>query len=298
MTGSTVGTELRTWPFGKYQGQPIDRVMTDQRYIEWVLNQPWFAEDYSNIRALILNFGNEAQESPEHNAFQIRFLEEDVRLAVARRLGFQELDGDACNKKKAIAKRVAKELGCAVNERQSPLAVSPVRFEEQGWDVAFDVLPASYVSFLDAKHGKDYVALLESWGKPKLAAMHQERIKAHHATLDVAVYEPNAVRKVQVKVELKPDLGDDYPSVLRQIQRYAAPADAKKPRRGRTAQTPLERKVLIVRRARFTTVTFEQVKAFFASADVELMLELELEDFAHTDDTEIDFLEELEAFEG
>jgi len=289
-TGEVVqGDQL--WPFGKYQGQPVDRVMADHSYLEWVLNQPWFAEDYARLHRLIVNFGNEAQDSPEHNAFQIRFLEEEMRLAVARRLGFEELDGKLCGKQKAIARRIGRELGCRVHEKEAPLRVSAVKFEESGWDVAFDILPASYVAFLDAKDGQSYVELLESWNKPKLAELNRNRLKANHGTLDVAVYEPNKARRPRVLVELKPDLGDDYPSVLRQIQRYPGGENesfaetgrvrgrSRRPlqfRDGREVAPSRDRKILIARRARFTTVTLEQVRAFFASASVELILEHEL----------------------
>jgi len=291
-TGEVATREDQLWPFGKYQGQPVDRVMADHSYLEWVLNQPWFAEDYSRLHGLIINFGNESQDSPEHNAFQIRFLDEEVRLAVARRLGFEELDGAVCGKQKAVARRIGKELGCVVHEKESQLRVSAVKFEESGWDVAFDILPASYVAWLDAARGKDYVELLEGWGKPKLAESNRGKLKAHHGTLDVAVYEPNSFRRPRVLVELKPDLGDDYPSVLRQIQRYPGGenesfAETGRVRRssGRGAQgsrgskagAPRELKVLIVRRARFSTVSFEQVKAFFASANVLFILESELD---------------------
>lgn len=286
----TQGDQL--WPFGKYQGQPIDRVMADHSYLEWVLNQPWFAEDYGRLHRLIVNFGNEAQDSPEHNAFQIRFLEEEMRLAVARRLGFEELDGEVCGKQKAIARRIGRELGCRVHEKESPLRVSAVKFEESGWDVAFDILPASYVAFIDAKHGQAYVEFLDSVKKHKQAELNRNRLKAHHGTLDVAVYEPNRAKRPRVLVELKPDLGDDYPSVLRQIQRYPGGENesfaetgrvrgrSRRPlqfRDGREVAPSRDRKILIARRARFTTVTLEQVRAFFASASVELILEHELQ---------------------
>lgn len=276
------GAELQVWPFGKYSGQPIGKVMEDRNYLEWLLNQPWFAEDYRQIHQLILNHGNEAQDSPEHNGFQIRFLEEPMRLAVARRLGFQELDGELCSKKSVVAQRIAEKLGCEVHETRTPLRVSKVRFEDQGWDVGFDILPASYVAFIEAKHGKDYIELLESWKKPKLAQHNRQLLKAHRGTLDVALYQPSGGRKERVAIELKPDLGDDYPSVLRQIQRYSRDetADRAMQRKARLRLEPLareSRKLLIVRRARFTGVSLEQVKAFFASASVELILEHELD---------------------
>lgn len=266
MSSELVSPE-RLWPFGKYRGQAVERAMADHSYMEWVLAQPWFPEDYPKIHGLIIGTSTgEPQDSPEHNAFQIRFLDEEVRLAVARRLGFQELDSQTCSKRKAIARKVAKSLDCPVPERQLPLSVSAVKFEDQGWDVAFEIRPASYVAWLDAAaYGKPYIELLESWGMAKLAAKTKARLRESHATLDVSIYEPNTARRPRVVIELKPDLGDDYPSVLRQIQRYPV------------SKKGGDRKLLIVRRARFTTVSYEQVKAFFKSADITLLMEWELE---------------------
>jgi len=256
----------RLWPFGKYRGQAVERAMADHSYMEWVLAQPWFPEDYPQIHGLIIGTTTgEPQDSPEHNEFQMRFLDEAVRLAVARRLGFQELDGKICERRRAITKRVADGMTCPVHERERALGVSGVRFEDQGWDVAFEIIPASYVAWIDAPYRKDYIELLERWDMGALAAKTKARIQPNHGTLDVAVYTPNPGRRPRVVIELKPDLGDDYPSVLRQMQRYPV------------SKKGGERKLLIVRRARFTTVSYEQVKAFFKTADITLLMEWELE---------------------
>ncbi len=82
--------EIQIWPFGKYRGKAVDLVLSDHSYVEWLLHQPWFAEDYAAIYKLITGAASEAQDTPEHNEFQIRFLEEESRLAVARVLDFQE----------------------------------------------------------------------------------------------------------------------------------------------------------------------------------------------------------------
>lgn len=277
--------EIKVWPFGKHRGKAVDIVLSDHSYVEWLLHQPWFAEDYAAIYRLITGANSEADASPEHNEFQIRFLEEESRLAVAKVLDFHDLDGETVAKKKSIAKRVAKELGCVVHEREIGLSVSGARFEERGWDVAFEIHPASYVAWLDAEHGKDYIELLESWGMAKLAAKNRQLLKEHRGTLDVAVYQPNTSRSPRVTIELKPDLGNDYPSVLRQIQRYALYEEEYGGNGGRSrgkaaSKKVPDRKLLIARRARFSSVSYEQVKAFFKSADITLLMEHELDGFA------------------
>jgi hypothetical protein len=34
-------------PFGKYRGAPLDAVLDDVPYVEWLLAQNWFSERYS-----------------------------------------------------------------------------------------------------------------------------------------------------------------------------------------------------------------------------------------------------------
>lgn len=56
-------------PIGKYKGQPLERLMADQPYSEWLLAQAWFLDKYADL-AQLLRLGrlNEPQDTPEHNA--------------------------------------------------------------------------------------------------------------------------------------------------------------------------------------------------------------------------------------
>lgn len=66
---------------------------------------------------------------------------------------------------------------------------------------------------------------------------------------------------LSVAVELKPDLGDDFPSVLRAMKRRRHAAD---------------HRCLIARRAAFQHVTREQVSQVFAAEGITLILEDDL----------------------
>lgn len=56
-------------PIGKYKGQPLERLMADQSYSEWLLAQAWFVDRYAEL-AQLLRMGRltEPQDTPEHNA--------------------------------------------------------------------------------------------------------------------------------------------------------------------------------------------------------------------------------------
>lgn len=69
-------------PFGKYKGQPVDQLRNDRGYCEWLVSQPWFASRFKSIHTLIINNFSEASETPEHNAMQMRFLDNQYLVSV------------------------------------------------------------------------------------------------------------------------------------------------------------------------------------------------------------------------
>ena len=79
-----------------------------------------------------------------------------------------------------------------------------------------------------------------------------------------------------VAAELKPDLGDDYPSVIRQVQRYM-----KTRRRFAYGEYQDVRTCcaafVVARRAQFSSVTLEQVQRIFATSRISLVREEDLD---------------------
>ena len=112
----------------------------------------------------------------------------------------------------------------------TPAYAASHRFEDHGWDVTFAVtLPAVEVELAGSEDRWTY------------AGDH-----------------------LRFCVELKPDLGDDFPEVLRQTKRY--------PDRGT--------RIVFVRRADFALVSFEQVKQMYAADCITLVREADMENSA------------------
>jgi hypothetical protein len=72
-------------PFGKYKGQPVEVIAEDRQYCDWLLAQAWFIQRYPQLHTLVINNFGEPSETPEHNALQIRCLEDRFRLQVTAR---------------------------------------------------------------------------------------------------------------------------------------------------------------------------------------------------------------------
>jgi hypothetical protein len=76
-------------PFGKYKGQPVEVLANDRGYLDWLTAQAWFRERYAGIYTLIVNNFGEPTETPEHNALQARFLDEDFCRGLLAALKWQ-----------------------------------------------------------------------------------------------------------------------------------------------------------------------------------------------------------------
>ncbi len=128
-------------------------------------------------------------------------------------------------------------LGLAKSLRlNSPRDVSYRSFE-QGWDVSFRVS-----HLVQTAH--------QEWTKQGMQWVHDDKPSRTGDTIDV---------------ELKPDLGDDYPAVLRQVKRYMQARDSY-----------LGTACVLVRRHAFEGVTWEQVKEIFDASKIKLLAESEI----------------------
>jgi len=62
-------------PFGKYKEQPIEVLLEDTNYTEWILSNDGIKENYSWVyNAIKSAMSNE--DTPEHNKIQSRFLQQ------------------------------------------------------------------------------------------------------------------------------------------------------------------------------------------------------------------------------
>jgi hypothetical protein len=71
-------------PFGKYKGQPIQVLDNDPKYVDWLMSQDWLEKYPTVYQTLIVNNHQEATDTPEHNAIQVLFLDDDFCENFAR----------------------------------------------------------------------------------------------------------------------------------------------------------------------------------------------------------------------
>ncbi len=325
-----------TVPFGKYKGQPPEALLADKSYMEWLLAQPWFREKFATFHQVIINYGAEPQDSPEHNEMQASFLDDTRCMRLARLLW----PGRKWDMRKAIdldpqTAGWLEQYPQTFTARWHDTEPKDRKFEVDGWDVTYGI-QVPYVEIItdphhlppctcapcdhaacasDATcrpkredgphpfdglitrsalclkcgayanhpnhstfrppckhHGHDRRAVnLGAYAGPNSRISHMLHCDATcpHADLilnswlnTVTWHGVGPSWHGNALIEIKPDLGDDFPTVLRQILRY--------PRTGS------DRACVIVRRNRFTTVTWDQVEAMFAAQNIKLIKESDL----------------------
>jgi hypothetical protein len=180
-------------PFGKYKGRPIEEVLLDDPgYLQWLSGQAWFRDKFAVLYQVIINRGGEPEETPEHNALQVKFLSLDFCLRVFEcALGFVGYEKDA-----------RQDLERAFRDAGKP--------ESEIGDIGFKVMERDFES-----EGADVVLRMQAYSKrhPDLVPSIPYWRSEHR------VWNDERSSRREFKIELKPTVGDDYPAVLRQMKR-------------------------------------------------------------------------------
>jgi hypothetical protein len=171
-------------PFGKYRGQPLEALAADRAYTDWLAAQPWFRDRYASLYTIIINNFSPPSDTPEHNALQARFLQPAfcLRVVEAAYPGWAQLQ--------------AKDVIVRFKEEH--------RGRHYVWPsgAAFDAAQAFLVS--------------------PLYDIFTIRIQFETRGLDVSVDIGCIFAHLEARIEIKPSLGDEYPTVLRQMKRSGA----------------------------------------------------------------------------
>lgn len=173
-------------PFGKYRGRDITEVAEDTQYFKWLSQQPWFSAQHNELYQLVINNFAEPDETPEHNALQARFLNNDFCIA------FYACFCGLYSAADIIECMAELETDRGVDVR---LVAAEGRNFEINW-IGFD--RENFIENLDEKSRFTWRQKLRS-------------------TVGDAGFEHK--KKPRIDIEIKTILGDDYPAVLRKLKR-------------------------------------------------------------------------------
>jgi len=234
--------------FGKYKGYPVDVLRTDPEYCQWLTGQQWFVQRYPQINTLIVNHFGLPEDTPVHNELQARFLDEEVIMRLIYQLydiekieqetsAYYSHIHDHC---KACAGHADKEIEC-----------------ERIWSMSRKCKP-----FI----GSFCENAIKSAGKIEIESIEFEsggwdvRIRA---AIKYGKYDIGQDLHINLFIEIKPELGDDYPSFLRQMIANGAEKTNR--------PDDNTRYVLAYNLFTATNVQIEQVKNIFKSSGIHVV---------------------------
>lgn len=210
-------------PFGKYKGATVAELLArDPAYAQWLLGQEWLADRFAKLHAAILTRGAAPDDTPEHNAFQARFLDPHFCIAFLLAVGWRTLKDEPPKVVEAV--RTLRTDGSAFQVR---FEVS-VEFEWYGIDVVLS------------------------------CAWHWDNQEKDDDAGYKIVEDFTHVWNKGVRIEVKPSLGDDFPSVMRQMQR-------------------LRCRYLVIQTYTGRGVSLQDLRKMFAANDLRLVMLQEIE---------------------
>ena len=198
-------------PFGKYKGQPVEVLAQDRPYLEWLSAQDWFRERYTGIYTLIVNNFTEATETPDHNALQVLFLDDDFCAKFITVLKprwradlLKELSDNIASQRRHIIEHMGSKWTSEALKNQLAEALDKL---------PGDGLKTSFVFTQVFEQGGIDVQL--RWGIQSTEMLPW--LSSYPYTLGNRHY-GGVGHYNRLNIEIKPAVGDDYPAVLRQMR--------------------------------------------------------------------------------
>lgn len=194
-------------PFGKYKGQPVEDMLADRDYMAWVEAQPWFRERYLHL--LSRRDADAASRTPVHNKLQTLFLDEEYRLAFV-----SLINPDA----------IVELLKNHLKEQQSQLTEALAKSDATDF-VGFDrylLEPLKWSTSVAFETNGGDVVIRASVSAPSLLikSLYDRLLEEVQTTItqDTTLFYCGPFHSGLI-IEIKPTVADEYPAILRQMER-------------------------------------------------------------------------------
>lgn len=228
-------------PFGKYRGRPVEEMLADDGYMTWLQAQPWFRERFAHLKTA--KDEDALSRTPVHNRLQTLFLDEAYQQAFVR---------TACRRWFEEAFLTAKQVPAASIERMRRAAEEGREWLERVEKAASESKDAQknaivrgtfdYKARIEAAMASFETATIALIGaKPRMTTKAAFEMRGADVVIDAVVHAPHACsdaawdrgisstskvvieemewRHNKLLIEIKPTVADEYPAVLRQMNR-------------------------------------------------------------------------------
>lgn len=230
-------------PFGKHKGATVAELLAkDPSYADWILAQGWVAERFAELHAAIMTRGAGTDDTPEHNAIQARFLDQtfvvafllsmDKGVVEAKRQGFRDSwiwwNTSKDRERLETCKRnieYHRRYSTSDSYNMSVIAsLPPERMEQHRADLQSHKLQLAE----EESSGATIEARIAAVEAPE--PVFHNHVEFEHRGVDVVLrwsWNERGAGPIGsygdcCAIEIKPSLGDDFPTVMRQIRRLNA----------------------------------------------------------------------------
>lgn len=210
--------QLQIIPFGKYKGQPIDVLQSDKQYADWLMQQDWFREKYPQFNTIIINNFNAPQDSPEHNKLASLFLNDEFCINLFKFCNSHVTSKHSITKTTYYTPGIyEKNIECdVINIEDNGYSIKRTFEAKEGSDVLIEITKTYILHYkIPNKYNTLYSKFEKyfSWSK-----VHREFRHIKQMT-DILIETTKEHYEVSTAaVEIKPVVGDDYPTVIRQCR--------------------------------------------------------------------------------
>lgn len=203
-------------PFGKYKGQPVTNLISDNKYVEWLKKQDWFPNH--KIYNIVVNQNintNQDSKTPAHNQLQNLFLKKENCMKIYKELYpnaddiIQKFNNDVIEiKEYSKIPDFDKYFEIYGNVK----LFCSARFEaENNWDVEIEITTGNCLN-IQKKCCPGEVEEFKSWSERVEFDKEREAFSKKHFKIKSA----SGIDR-NFYIEIKPILSDDYPNVLRKM---------------------------------------------------------------------------------
>jgi hypothetical protein len=259
-------SDIPLWPIGKYKNKQLTEVMIDRGYIEWCKAQPGLLDKYPIIKNIIINqtviSGKECSKTPEHNLMQNMFLKKEYQQTFASHV-------------------LSYITPSWLNDKLTQLYNIP-SYKEYFGDKRIDI---SNLTFSSSKTNVEFEGIF-NWDVILTCSISTDEIKGKYeyniwdkivirdfdllTVGEGGVYpERNSFIRLQntwnIYIEIKPIIGDDYPSVLRKMKTQI---ELTKQKTRHRSFIP----VLFVDEFNSSTTTLTELRDIFAQSGIKIVL--------------------------
>lgn len=286
-------SDLPTVPFGKYKNKPMTEMIKDESYVNWCKNQPGLLDKYPIIYNIIYTqrFGEQDNPTPEHNKMQNLFLDKNMNIKIVNKVS--NVDKITNNKvmeeifEKIYIDDKYKELFQTYRFDVPKLITYNINTEfeaKYNWDVFIECQckidnydEGNYNIMIKKEHVRRYDDEWKYYNKYfSIFTPLEFGLGCDSEYSGEYEYELYFRREYSylLFIELKPNLGDDYPCVLRKIKKQIefTKIDPNNNRANRYGDKWKHKYILIIDQYESETTSIEQLKKIFNQSNIHIVL--------------------------